>query len=113
MTPSQQAVVVASLVSLIGVGADGLLKAASQHPHGVLNRWLAGGLLLTFAFALGWLVLMRHMKLATAGALYAVTSTLLLAIVGVVFFQERLSANEVAGIAFAVGAVSMLARFSG
>jgi multidrug transporter EmrE-like cation transporter len=68
-------------------------------------------MLLTLLFALGWLVLMRYMKLATAGAFYAVASALLLAVIGVLFFNERLSAPEITGLGMALCSVLLLARF--
>lgn len=111
MSQAQHALVIAGLVSLVGIGADSLLKAASQQHHVILNRWFVGGIALSIAFALGWLVLMRYMKLATAGAFYAVASALLLAVIGVVFFDERLTPAEITGMGMAVGSVALLSRF--
>lgn len=105
-------VLIAIAVSLVGIGADSMLKAASQQPSAVANRWFVAGIGLTILFALGWLVLMRYMKLSTAGALYAVASATLLAIIGVVFFDERLTAAEITGVGMAVGSVALLARFT-
>jgi len=105
-------IVLAILVSLSGVAADGFLKAASEHQHPLTNRWFAAGMLLTLLFALGWLVLMRYMKLSTAGAFYAVASAVLLAIIGVTFFEERLSASEMTGLGMAVCSVFLLSRFA-
>jgi multidrug transporter EmrE-like cation transporter len=89
-----------------------MLKAASQQQNVLASRWFVAGMALTVAFALGWLVLMRYMKLATAGAIYAVASALFLAIIGVVFFEERLTSAEITGIAMAIGAVALLSRFT-
>jgi small multidrug resistance pump len=102
----------AALVSLLGIGADSMLKAASQQPNVLGNWWFAGGLALTLGFALGWLVLMHHMKLATAGVIYAASSALLLAVIGVVFFEERLSITEIAGMGMALASVGLLSRFA-
>lgn len=89
-----------------------MLKAASQQPNVLGNWWFAGGLALTLGFALGWLVLMHHMKLATAGVIYAASSALLLAVIGVVFFEERLSITEIAGMGMALASVGLLSRFA-
>ena len=105
-------ILIAIAVSLIGIGADSMLKAASQQPSAVANRWFVAGIVLSILFALGWLVLMRYMKLSTAGALYAVASATLLALIGVVFFDERLTAAEITGVGMAVGSVALLARFT-
>jgi multidrug transporter EmrE-like cation transporter len=105
-------IVLAILVSLSGIGADSFLKAASKHQNPMTSLWFAGGILLTLLFALGWLVLMRHMKLASAGAFYAVASAFFLAIIGVIFFHERLSASEMTGLGMAVCSVFLLSRFT-
>jgi len=112
MPQTYQGIVIAVLVSITGVIADSLLKSASRQTHMIANRWFFGALALTVAFSFGWLVLMRHMKLATAGAIYAVLSATLLAIIGVIFFEERLSPAEVTGIGMAVGSVILLSRFA-
>ncbi|HSC09207.1 MAG TPA: hypothetical protein VLD59_20455 [Steroidobacteraceae bacterium] len=105
-------VLIAIAVSLVGIGADSMLKAASRQPHALANRWFVAGIALTILFALGWLVLMRYMKLGTAGAVYAVASATLLAIIGVVFFDERLTPAEITGVGMALGSVALLARFT-
>ena len=71
------------------------------------------GCVLTAAFAVGWVFLMQSMKIATAGIVYAVSSALLLVLVGVVCFGERLTASEVTGVAMALGAVVLLGRLTG
>lgn len=102
----------AVVVSLSGIGADSFLKRASTAAHPLANCWFATGMLLTLAFAFGWLVLMRYMKLATAGVFYAVASALLLAVIGVVFFEERLSLPEITGVGLALCSVLLLTRFA-
>jgi len=42
-----------------------------------------------------------------------VASALLLVLIGVVFFDERLSASEITGVAMALGAVALLGRLTG
>lgn len=112
MSQAHYGLLIAALVSLAGIGADSMLKAASQQENVLVNRWFVVGIALTIAFALGWLVLMRYMKLSMAGAIYAVVSALFLAIIGVVFFDERLTPAEITGMGMAVGAVALLSRFA-
>ena len=112
MIRSQIGIVLAVLVSLSGIGADSFLKAASKHEQPLTSLWFVAGIVLTLVFALGWLVLMRYMKLAAAGAFYAVASAFLLAIIGVIFFEERLSPSEVAGLGMSVCSVLLLSRFT-
>ena len=97
----------------MGVAADAALKLASSRPHPFLTGWFALGCLLTAAFAVGWVFLMQSMKLAAAGIVYAVASALLLVLIGVVFFDERLTPSELTGVAMALGAVVLLGRLTG
>ena len=55
---------------------------------------------------------MKHMKLATLGVVYSVSTVLLLAFVGVIFFQESLNPYEIGGIVLAVASLILLSAFS-
>ena len=103
-------VMLAIALSVCGAGADALLKAASQQPHPFLNLWFVLGAFATILFAIGWVFLMQFMKLGTAGVLYAVSSSLLLVVIGHLVFGERLSPSEVTGVAMAVGSFVLLGR---
>ena len=94
----------------VGVLADAVLKLASHETHLLRSKWFFIGLSLSVVFALGWIFLMREMKLATAGILYGVGSALLLCIVGVWWFDEKLSNSEIAGIAAGSLAIVLLGR---
>jgi multidrug transporter EmrE-like cation transporter len=100
----------AIVLTLLGVGADTLLKLASASRTPFWNRWFALGVLTSFAFAVTWVFLMQTVKLATAGVFYAVASALLLVAVGTFFFDERLTPGETAGVAMAATAVVLLGR---
>jgi drug/metabolite transporter (DMT)-like permease len=112
MSKTQLGLLLVIVLSLLGVLADTILKIASAERHFFVSRWLFAGLALSCVFALGWLFLMRIMKLATAGMFCGVASALLLCIIGVVFFEERLTSREVSGIAMAAVAMVLLSRFS-
>ncbi|MBV8678746.1 MAG: hypothetical protein JO355_16400, partial [Planctomycetaceae bacterium] len=62
--------------------------------------------------AFGWVYVMRHLKLATIGAVYSVSMILLLTGVGVAGFGQPLNASEVAGLAMAIGSLVLLMRFA-
>ena len=113
MTPEARGMILALVLSGVGVAADAVLKIASAREHPLITGWFALGCALTAAFAVGWVFLMQTMKIATAGIVYAVASALLLVLIGVIFFEERLSASEVTGVAMALGAVLLLSRLTG
>ena len=62
--------------------------------------------------AFGWVYVLRHLKLATIGAVYSVSMILLLTGVGVASFGQPLNASEVAGLALAIGSLVLLTRFA-
>lgn len=113
MAPEFRGIALAVLLSVVGVAADAVLKLASAKQHPFLNGWFVLGCALTGTFAVGWVFLMQAMKIATAGIVYAVASALLLVVVGVAFFDERLSSSEITGVAMALGAVVLLGRLTG
>jgi len=97
-----------AVLTVLGVGADAALKIASAERHVMHSKWFFVGIGLSCAFAVGWMFLMRVMKLSIAGVIYGVASTLLLCLIGVVFFDERLSQTELAGVAAAMLAIVLL-----
>jgi drug/metabolite transporter (DMT)-like permease len=113
VTPEVRGLTLALFLSIVGVAADAVLKVASAREHPLLTGWFALGCALTGVFAIGWVFLMQTMKIATAGVVYAVASALLLVLIGMVFFEERLSASEITGVAMALGAVVLLGRLTG
>jgi len=70
------------------------------------------GLLILASTAFGWVYAMKHIKLATLGVVYSVSTVLLLAFVGVIFFQESLNPYEIGGIVLAVASLILLSAFS-
>ena len=55
---------------------------------------------------------MRHLKLATIGAVYSVSMILLLTAIGAVFFRQTLDLREIAGLAMAVCSLILLMRYA-
>lgn len=90
---------------------DYFLKLASAEEDALWNRWFLLGLTVLSATTFGWVFIMRHMKLAAIGIVYSITMILLLALVGVLCFEERLNIAEVAGLALAIAALVLLVRF--
>jgi multidrug transporter EmrE-like cation transporter len=112
MNRANMAIVVTLLFSVIGVCGDYFLKLASQEKQSFRSPWFYLGFALYASTAFGWLFVMKHLKLATVSVVYSVSMVLLLTTIGVVFFQETLSAYEVFGLVMAVGALILLTRFS-
>lgn len=95
----------------VGVIGDYFLKLASQRADSLRSGSFYIGFAVYAATAFGWVFAMKHLQLATIGALYSVTIVLLLTVLGVVRFGESLNAPEVLGLLMAVGALILLSRF--
>jgi small multidrug resistance pump len=98
--------------SLVGVLGDYFLKLASSREQPLRTGWFYLGFALYASTALGWVFVMRHLKLATIGVVYSVSMVLLLTTIGVVLFRETLNYYELAGIALAVASLVLLVRFA-
>ncbi len=113
MNHSLLAVVVTVVFSVVGVIGDYFLKLASNANQPLKSRWFYVGFLVYALTALGWVFVMRHLKLGTIGVVYSVSMILLLTLVGAIGFGESLNRYEMAGIALAIASLFLLARFGG
>ncbi len=97
---------------VITVIGDYFLKLASGQSSPLHSKWFAVGIVLYTATAFGWVYVMRQTNLSTLGAVYSVSTIVLLTFVGVVFFREALHWQEGVGVAMAVASIVLLGRFA-
>ncbi len=112
MNKTAVAVIAAVVMSGVGIAGDYFLKRASERPSPLATGVFLIGLVLYASTAFAWVFVMRHLKLATIGVIYSVSMVLLLAGMGVLFFDEALSRTEILGIVLAIAALFLLARAS-
>jgi multidrug transporter EmrE-like cation transporter len=105
------AILVAATMSAVGILGDYFLKRASEAPQPLATRSFLIGFVLYASTAVAWTFVMRHLTLATIGVIYAMCMILLLALMGVVVFDEPLHRTEIVGIVLALAALILLARF--
>jgi drug/metabolite transporter (DMT)-like permease len=98
--------------SLVGVLGDYWLKLASGTRQPFRSPWFYLGFAVYGSTALGWLYVMRHLKLATISVVYAVSMICCLTALGVLVFKESLNAVEALGLAMALGSLVLLTRFA-
>jgi drug/metabolite transporter (DMT)-like permease len=110
MDKTAVAVVVAVVMSGVGIAGDYFLKRASERPSPLATWAFLAGLVLYASTAFAWVYVMRQLKLATIGVIYSVSMVLLLAAMGVFFFGESLNRSEVLGIVLAIASLFLLAR---
>lgn len=95
------------LVTALGVVGDYFLKLASAQEKSYSSWQFVVGAVIFALTAFGWVYTMKHMKLAEIGVVYSATIILMLALVGLLFFKEKLGLQECIGIILAIGAVFM------
>ena len=105
------AVVVTIAFSCLGVLGDYFLKLVSAQEASLRATAFYVGFVIYASTAFGWLFVMKHLQLATIGAVYSVSMVLLLTILGVVRFGESLSAIDIVGLMMAIGSLVLLGRF--
>jgi small multidrug resistance pump len=105
------AVVVTVAFSGLGVLGDYFLKLASAQESSLRTTAFYVGFAIYASTAFGWLFVMKHLQLATIGAVYSVSMVLLLTILGVVRFGESLSVIDIVGLMMAIGSLIVLGRF--
>lgn len=98
--------------SCLGVLGDYFLKLASGSERPLRSGWFLVGFAVYASTAFGWVFVMRHLKLATISVVYSVSMVLLLTAIGIIFFEERLSVAEIAGLVMAVASLVLLVRFA-
>jgi len=112
MSGATSAILVTLLFSAVGVLGDYFLKLASAEQSPYRSGWFVLGFLVYSSTAFAWVIVMKHLKLATIGLLYSVTMIVLLTAIGSLVFHEKLAPAEVVGILMGIGALLLLARFA-
>src|SRR3954471_7544237 len=102
--------VVTVAFSVVGVVGDYFLKLASDREDPLKSGSFYLGFVVYASTAFGWVYVMRHLKLATIGAVYSVSMVLLLTVIGMVAFRQPLTAPEVVGLGMAIGSLILLMR---
>ncbi len=99
-------------LSAITVLADAFIKHASL--QNAFSGWqmLILGAIIYGLTAFGWFFVMRKLKLSTLGVLYGVSVIIILTLVSVFYFKERINSMEMFGIALAIISLIILSRFA-
>jgi drug/metabolite transporter (DMT)-like permease len=104
--------IVGILLSIITVFADILIKNASLQTAFTGWKFLFIGCLIYGLTGLGWFFVMRRIKLSTLGVLYGITCIILLTLISIFYFHEKISFIELLGIILAIISIIILARFA-
>ena len=112
MDKTTLAVLITIAFSAVGVGGDYFLKRASEEEQFLKSAWFYIGFVIYGSTAIGWVYVMRHLKLATISAVYSVSMILLLTAMGFLVFKQSINYYEIAGLAMAIGSLVLLMRFA-
>lgn len=100
------------LLSVLGVLGDALIKLSGQGKQPVDIKLFLLGFLAYMLTVPGWFVVMKQISLSSLGALYALSTILLLVAVDLVCFRGSIGKNELVGLLMALGAIVILRRFA-
>lgn len=98
-------------LSIITVIADYFIKKASLE-NSVWNKFLFIGIVIYGLTGLGWVYVVKNIKLSTSGVIYGVSCIAILAIVSVFVFHEKITTWEIFGIILGISSVAVLYRFA-
>ena len=102
---------VAILLSAVAVLADYFIKKASLLPS-IWNKSLLIGAVIYGLSAIGWVVVMKSMKLSTLGVIFGLSCIIMVTAISVFIFHEKLSTIEIIGILLGIISLTILYRFS-
>jgi len=99
-------------LSAITVLADSLIKYSSLQNSFSGWKMLLLGAIIYGLTAFGWFFVMRKIKLSTLGVLYGLSCVILLTLVSVFYFKEKINPLEIIGIVLAIISLLILSRFA-
>ena len=104
--------ILAVVLSAVTVFIDALIKQASL--QNAFSGWplLAIAVVISGLTSFGWFFVMRQMKLSTISVLYGVSCIVLLTLVSVFYFGEKINYMEIFGIVLAISSIIILVRFA-
>ncbi|MEM6622792.1 MAG: hypothetical protein AAF674_11235 [Pseudomonadota bacterium] len=109
MTETRLAILIVFVFSALTVLADVLIKKASDQNQLWSPYFIAGALIYGMS-AFGWFYALRVLNLATLGGIYSLATVVMIALAGVLIFQEKLQIVEIAVLAMALLSIVMLWR---
>ena len=104
--------IIAICLAFVGVLGDICLKKAGGGPRYLELEWFGAGVLIFALASLGWVFVLKSLKLSVAGSVSVVATILFLTLAGHLFFGERLIFVEWLGVLLAILSILLLSRFT-
>jgi len=105
-------IIVAIILSFIGVVGNYFIKISGQQKSWMDIRLFIVGFLVYASTAFGWFFVMKHIKLSTLGVVYSVSTVLFLTLLSVLVFNEKINIYEIIGVMFAIISIVILGKFA-
>ena len=100
------------LIAVFTLIGDYFLKLASQREASFTSWAFVVGIIVYGSTAIGWVLVMKHMPLASMGVWYSIVTIALLTGLGVFVFGESFTLRDGAGLLLAFAALAMMSRFA-
>jgi multidrug transporter EmrE-like cation transporter len=100
------------LIAVFTLVGDYFLKLASQREASFASVAFVVGILVYGSTAVGWVLVMKHLPLASIGVWYSIITICLLTGLGVFVFGETFTLRDGAGLLLAFAALAMMSRFA-
>ena len=100
------------ITALIVIIGDTAIKFAADGDQPMWSGLVVLGCILYAISALFWFFAMQHVTLVQAGVAFSMITLLALALIGALWFGEKLYVREYAGLACALAAMVLLARIA-
>ncbi len=104
MNFAERTAILIAIIALTAAG-DYAIKYASGRDDPFTSWQFLSGIILYGLPAIGWLFLMREYSLAQIGVIYSSATIIILTVLGVVMFGEKVNPKQLAGIAAAIASI--------
>jgi small multidrug resistance pump len=105
------AILIIIFVTGVSVIGDYFIKLSGNGSKYINYSLFLIGMVIYASTAFGWFYIMKHTKLSILGIIFGLSNIIFLALVGLVFFKERLNMYDVVGLILGISSIILLARF--
>lgn len=100
------------LATVIAVIGDVFIKKATQAKGTEVYLLLTVAAIFYVLNSISFYFVYKTMKLSTIGVVYAISTIIMFAFVGVLIFKEKIALQEVIGIILAITSVVLMSKFA-
>lgn len=94
----------------VGVLGDYFIKISGSTDEYISIRYFLVGMAIYTLTAVGWFFVMKYIKISSLGIIYSVSTAILLALVGFIFFKEDMKIANIIAIVLGIISIVILAK---